>query len=1143
MSNRKFWQGSHNLYTKNLACDRLFFFEYTIVVVSSVRDSVASIQPMTLQIQLFGEFRLTHDGAPIGAFNTPKLQLLLAYLLLHRDAPQARQQVAYRFWPDSADSQARTNLRNVIHLLRSALPEVDQFLRIDNQTLQWRSDSPFTLDVADFAQAMQSLATTAEPSAAQAAIQTALAAYGGELLAGFYDDWVLAAREIWQDRYIDLLEKALALAEQQRDYRRAIDYGRRLLAIDSLREETYAKLMQLYALQGDRATALRVYHNCATILVRELGVEPGPVTQGIYERLLNAEETQPAIAPMRAAAPLIGRQQAWAQLQEGWRQASAGQPRLLLITGEAGIGKTRLAEEFIDWAARQGVATVTAHCYRAGGGFALAPVQEWLRAPIFQKTRQAVDMVWQREAARLLPELLGEQASLDRLPSLTETWQRQRLFEALARLTLQGQSSLLLLLDDIQWCDEDTLDWLQYLLRFDPSARICLIATARQEELRQDHALLPFLFQLRQTDLLIESRLDRLSAAETATLVTNLAGRLPAADSAAAIYAETEGNPLFIVEMVRAGMNTTYPATPNRLSPTATATDALALPPKVYAVIEARLTHLSAGARDLMRVAAVIGRAFAADVLGKASESSEDTLVQGLDELWQHGIIREQGFNKLGVEAYDFSHDKIREVAYAGLSPMRRRLLHRRVAEVLENGNIDRIDALSHQIALHYERAGLAAKAILYYQRAARSAHRLAALQEAIALLTHAQTLLAHLPEARERTVAALALQIALGPLLLATKGYAAPEVEQAFTEAWELCQQVGDAQQRFQVLWGLGKFYQVKPDLNKGTAVAKELLALAQVEESPELLLEAYSIAGTHCFHNVALQVAKQYLDQSVALYDRQQYGHHALVYGQDPSIVGLTYGAWVRWCMGYPTQALRQAQQALALVEEINHPYSQVLAMSYMTVQYQFLGDAKACLQQAEATIVLTRTYGFTLWLASAVFLRGWALAAQNEFTTGLEAMQEGIDLYRSTGAELGSAYFAGLLAETLGRMGHGEMGIVVMGEAFDILARTQDRWCEAELYRLKGELLAQIADPAVWTLLGQTPEACLQQAVAIARHQEARWWELRALVSLCGLWQADARAGEAYDQLADCYRRFDEGHDLPLLQTVQAMLAARR
>jgi DNA-binding SARP family transcriptional activator len=190
---------------------------------------------MTLQIQLFGEFRLAHDDSQLTAFNTPKLQLLLAYLVLHRDAPQPRQSLAYRFWPDSNDSQARTNLRNALHLLRTALPNVEQFLHIDNQTVQWRSDSPFTLDVAAFEEGLQSAATQPDRAVAQQTLRQAIAFYRGELLTGFYEDWVLAAREQWQERYLTALELASTLAEQQRDYRTAIDYGRRLLQVDPLR--------------------------------------------------------------------------------------------------------------------------------------------------------------------------------------------------------------------------------------------------------------------------------------------------------------------------------------------------------------------------------------------------------------------------------------------------------------------------------------------------------------------------------------------------------------------------------------------------------------------------------------------------------------------------------------------------------------------------------------------------------------------------------------------------------------------------------------------------------------------------------------------------------------------------------------------
>jgi len=204
--------------------------------------------------------------------------------------------------------------------------------------------------------------------------------------------------------------------------------------------------------------------------------------------------------------------------------------------------------------------------------------------------------------------------------------------------------------------------------------------------------------------------------------------------------------------------------------------------------------------------------------------------------------------------------------------------------------------------------------------------------------------------------------------------------------------------------------------------------------------------------------------------------------------------------------------------------------------------MGDVEGCRRQAAATIAYTRTYGFALWLASATFLHGWAVATQGDFATGMAQMQEGVDLYRATGAELGSAYFAGLLAERLCAVGQKEMGVVVIGRAFDLLDRTQDRWCEAELYRLKGDLLVRVGDPAVWTLVGQKPEECFQQAITVARRQGARWWELRALMSLCQLCQADARGDEAHQHLAACYAQFTEGRDLPLLQHVQALLAVR-
>ncbi|MFN8495745.1 MAG: BTAD domain-containing putative transcriptional regulator [Caldilineaceae bacterium] len=1094
-----------------------------------------------LKIQLLGEFRLIYGDKLVSEVNTPRLQALLAYLILHRAAPQSRQQVAFRFWPDSGDAQARTNLRNALHQLRNALPEAEQFLQVDASTIQWRPDASYTLDLALFEQALQTAQTAPNPTAKRGALESAIQQYQGDLFPSCYEDWILLEREQWQRAYTNALEALITLLESQRDYRMALDYAQRLLQFDPLREATYSQLMQLHALAGDRAAALRVYHTCATTLVNELGVEPSPTTHALYEQLLNLEAPPPTTAPLRNSTPLIGRDPAWLALQEAWRQAQRNQPSFVLVAGEAGIGKTRLVEALLEWAARQGIATAMAHCYAVGGRLAYAPVQEWLRAPIFRRAWQTLDEVWRREVARLAPDLV-EQATPPPA-GFTETWQRQRLFEALARLFFQNDAPLLLTIDDIQWCDSDTLEWLQYLIHFSRTtgaqykkARLLLVGTLRREELTANHPLLPFLRQLGYANQLHEIELTRLTLQETAQLAANFLGHAVEPAFVERLYAETEGNPLFVVETMRAEEGSggvgewgsggvEVISLPLSHSPTP-------LPPKVQALIKARLEQLSSRAYALVCVAAVIGRAFAVDILAQAGDSDEDSLVQGLDELWQQHIVREQG-----MDMYNFSHDKLREVAYTSLSPIRRRYLHRRVAQALEALRTGQLDAVSDQIATHYEQAGLAAQAIAYYQRAAQAAHRMSALQEAIAHLTQALTLLPSLPDNTERAAQELAIHVALGPLLLATKGYAAPEVEQAFHRAWELCrrlqpQSVEATPERFQVLWGLGRFYMVKPELPKALEASQQLLALAQSAEEPDLLLEAFCSLGTHLFHLVDLPAARAYLEQSLALYDPTQHRSHALSYGQDPGVVASAYLAWTLWCLGYPAQALAQTQTALTLAQKIDHPYSLVIATTYASVQYHFLHDVARCRAHAEAAIALATQYGFTLWLSMATFLRGWTLTVEGDFDNGFADMQQSIDLFRSTGAELGAAYFAALLAEAFGRTGQAEVGLLALGGAFELLERTQDRWCEAEMYRLQGELYLQTDAP-------DEAETSFQTAITVARQQQARLWELRATVSLVRLWQQQGKGTEARVLLAAIVDWFREGAELPDLVAARTLL----
>lgn len=672
-----------------------------------------------LHIQLLGDFHLLHGDAPLMTLQSPQEQSLLAYLLLHRSAPQSRQHLSFLFWPDSTEAQARSQLRKALFRLRQDLPEADTFLYADTQTVQWLPESPFTLDVAAFEDALAAAEegeTAGSQDGVREALEKAVAAYGGDLLPACYDDWILAERARLREGFVRALERLAALLEEGREYEAAIRYAQRLLRHDPLHEPAYRDLMRLHALTGNRASALRAYHACASVLQRELEVEPGPDTRQLYERLLRAEPAvEPAVLPaaeLVASSPLVGRREEWTRLLAAWQEAAAGVPRCVLIAGEAGIGKTRLAEELVRWVQRQGGATASARCYAAEGRLAYAPVVQWLRA----RPLPPLEPAWRREVARLLPELL-EEGELAAPGPLSEGWQRRRLFEALARALLGGRQPLLLFVDDLQWCDGDTLEWLHYLLRFDLGARVLVVSTLRLEEAGED-TLGEWLRAVRRDVAVTEVALGPLDEEETLALGANVAGQALAAELAGCLYAETEGNPLFVVETVRAG----GPGGERALS-----CPPQGLPPRVQATIEGRLAQLSAGARELVGWAAVVGREFTYEVLAAASELGPEGLLDALDELWRRRVVREQG-----TAGYDFTHDKLREVAYASLSGARQRLLHRRVGQALERVYAGELNAVSGQVAGHYDRGGQPERAVPHYLRAAEVAQRLYAHQEAI---------------------------------------------------------------------------------------------------------------------------------------------------------------------------------------------------------------------------------------------------------------------------------------------------------------------------------------------------------------------------------------------------------------------------
>jgi DNA-binding SARP family transcriptional activator len=613
-----------------------------------------------LHIALMGQFRLCWGATAVLHLDTPSQQSLFAYLVLHPDQSHTRQHLAFTFWCASNERQARTNLRKALHHLRHVLPQVDRFLEIDRHAVTWRSNAPYTLDVAEFDAAVAQIHQAAAPAERQRSLEAAIHAYRGDLLPDHYDDWILAYRETLRRQYLACLTQHVQLLEEAREYAAAVVSARRLLQADPLHEAAYRRLMRLQALGGDRTGALRTYQACAVALQRELRVSPSEPTVAAFWRLL-----QPPIPPdgrLETRWPLVGRAQAWSALQTAWQRAARERPMFVLIRGEAGVGKTRLAAELLDWAARQGIPALHAAGHAPTHRLPYAPIADWLRGAAAHKPLTGLGNTWLREIGRLLPELLIERPDLTPPGPLTEPWQRQRFFAALAQSVLRLPQPLLLFVDDLQWCDLDTLEWFCFLLRFEPRARFLLLGAIREEEMLPHHPLSTLCHDSQHSSSFVQIALGRLEETAVAELAMHVAGRPLDAVQTAQLYAETEGVPLFVVEMAGSWANNGE-------------WECERLPEKVQALLEERLADLSLMARDLAGLAATIGRSFRFDLLAAVSDVPEVTLVRALDELCQRRILLEQG-----ADAYTFSHDKLRQVAYASLSCARRRLLRDRAS-------------------------------------------------------------------------------------------------------------------------------------------------------------------------------------------------------------------------------------------------------------------------------------------------------------------------------------------------------------------------------------------------------------------------------------------------------------------------------
>jgi predicted ATPase len=399
--------------------------------------------------------------------------------------------------------------------------------------------------------------------------------------------------------------------------------------------------------------------------------------------------------------------------------------------------------------------------------------------------------------------------------------------------------------------------------------------------------------------------------------------------------------------------------------------------------------------------------------------------------------------------------------------------------------------------------------------------------------------------ETPERAQQELTLQLAMGSPLLMLKGHTAPEVEHAYARAYALAQQIGDGPQRFSALIGLWRFYFSQARLERARELAEQCFTLAQRLQDERLLQEAHMALGSTLLHLGEHVAARASLDQGIALYNPQQCRILAFSRGSDPGVACLARVSWALWLLGYAEQALKRSREALALARDTSHAYSLGLAMHFAGLIHQSRREVQVVQEWAEAEMALSGAQGFVNWLEGGMIRHGWAIVQQGAIEEGITQLRRGLDSWLARGNDLGKTHVLARLAEAYGKAGHIAEGLGVLAEALAAVHNNAEHLYEAELYRLKGELLLRSGMRGLEPLGCQSPmaevEACFHQAIDIARRQQAKSLELRATMSLARLWQAQGNCAAACQMLTEIYGWFTEGFDTPDLQEAKALLAA--
>ena len=1023
-----------------------------------------------LQITLLGESAIRADGDV--RTRSPRALALLAFLVAHAGTGQSRQRLAGLFWPDSSDEQALTNLRRELHHLRGALRN-DPSLVATARDLGWHDEDSCQVDVRRFSKAAAAARAAAAGHDVDGVLshgERALTYYQGDFMPALDDDWAVAVRSTLQDQCVEVLDLVRDARAGSRDIQPALAAARQRIALRPLEEVGYRRLMELLADMGDRAGAVSTYHRCASVLERELGVDPDPRTRALLTTLLADTEPEPerSAASRRgrsgpAAAPLVGRGRDLSALAEAWQRSLAGAPNVGLVRGDPGVGKTRLVTELAEAVKRRGGTVAVAQCFGSSGRLPLGPVADWLRTADLRAAVAKLDPVWQAEVDRLVPSSSSATTGDAGSRAVIDAWHRHRFFDGLSRALFGVDRPLLLILDNLQWCDAETLNFLLFSLGIADDNRVMLLVTMRSEA---EAEMSEWLQRVRSTRQLTEVTLGPLDAEDTAAVATGIHGQELAGEDAALLYAATGGFPLYVVEAARSIGESRASLPIGDLSQ----------------VLRTRLEQLSPTAQEIASLAAAVGRDFDLGLLCEASDFETDDVVRAVDELWSRRIAREVG------EGYDFSHDLLRDAAYSRISPARRWLLHRRIAQGLELLHADHLDAVSGQLAKQYARAGRSDRAIAYYRRAAEVAAGVFAHTEAIRLHEEALELIRSLPVGRERLHLELTTLEAIAAPMNAQYGYASERLRRVHERSIELAEQLGRREFLCNASVGLWTSHFVRGET--GEAYDTALRAMQLLPADSPLSGPAHFAVGGSAMVLGRSQEAIGHL--AIAIESGESY---SLSVGTRTDIHASAFAAHAYWLMGLDEEAVAASNDAIARARAAETPYNLAVALAYASVTHQMRNDRDTAHVIVGELRRLCERYDFTYYREWGLLIGGWLAGG----AAGLESAKRGISSLAAQSAFARMPYWLSLQALLLAEIGQHDAARATLDAAIAASAARDEPWWRPEIVRLRAGYDQ-----------GAARTARLQAALDLARSQGSVVLAGRCAADLSGISVPAARSG---------------------------------